>query len=66
MTIEAYIPWLIKRVLLDEQHIKEKKKKNLGCQGGRTSVSESMFSNSLASHSVIWERRTYASLAQPA
>lgn len=27
MTIEAYIPWLIKRVLLDEQHIKEKKKK---------------------------------------
>ena len=63
MTIEAYIPWLIKRVLLEEQHIK--KKKNLGCQGGRTSVSESMFSNSLASHSGIWERRTYASLARP-
>ena len=70
MTVEAYIPWLIKRVLLEEQHIKKKnktkQKKTLGCQGGRTSVSESMFSNSLASHSVIWERRTYASLAQPA
>ena len=25
MTIEAYIPWLIKRVLLEEQHIKKKK-----------------------------------------
>ena len=45
-------------------HLK-KKKKNLGCQGGRTSVSESMFSNSLALHSGIWERRTYASLARP-
>lgn len=40
-----------------------KKKKHLGCQGGRASVSESMFPNSLASHSVIWERWTYASLA---
>lgn len=26
MTIEAYIPWLIKRVLLEEQHIKKKNK----------------------------------------
>lgn len=50
-----------KEGLLDEQHVKKKKKKP-GMPGGRTSVSESMFSNSLAS--TQWERRTYASLAQ--
>lgn len=33
MTIEAYIPWLIKRVLLEEQHIKKKKKKKPGMSG---------------------------------
>ena len=33
MTVEAYIPWLIKRVLLEEQHIKKKKNKNPGMPG---------------------------------